>query len=69
MWWCMRIATLRRFDASGGDWFGGRLSEVELSSLFTRSLRDNLGAGCGWAGVPHGNAGERKPRRNQLRSP
>lgn len=33
---------LRRFDASGGDWFAGRLREIRCPVLFTASLHDNL---------------------------
>jgi pimeloyl-ACP methyl ester carboxylesterase len=33
---------LRRFVAAGGDWFGGRLAEVQCPLLLTASLRDDM---------------------------
>ena len=35
-------ALIRRFLAAGGDWFKGRLGEIECPVLFSNSLRDEL---------------------------
>jgi pimeloyl-ACP methyl ester carboxylesterase len=33
---------IRRFAATGGDWFNGRLAEIQCPVLFSASLRDEL---------------------------